>query len=183
MEQDFAVFEAKIADASARIEAQFFQLPVADADSVYRERVYCYELYHQLRCGWQDFQFSLGGEIDKRGNPHFQDGPYAESKPDLLVHQPGNMDRNLACVEVKPCDRRFEKFREDLKKLTWFCHHARYHRGIFLVYGIEVGEKPECVLLKAKLRRAAQDDTEIDLTRVSIIRHAAVGRRAEKVDL
>jgi hypothetical protein len=26
-------------------------LPVADADAMYRERVYCYELYHQLRSG------------------------------------------------------------------------------------------------------------------------------------
>jgi len=51
MEHEFALFEGKMADASARIAADYFQLPVADADSVYRERVYCYELYHQLRCG------------------------------------------------------------------------------------------------------------------------------------
>ena len=64
------------------------------------------------------------------------------------------MDRNLACVEVKPCTGEFDEFRADLKKLTWFCHRARYHRGVFLVYGAEAGETGEHDLLKAKLRRA-----------------------------
>ena len=121
--------------ATARIGEEYFQLPVADADAVYRERVYCYELYHQLRCLWGDFPFSLGGEIDKQGHPHFRDGPYANAKPDFLVHEPGGMDRNLACVEVKPIDRPKAEFTADFKKLTWFCRQAKYARGIFLVYG------------------------------------------------
>jgi hypothetical protein len=100
MEQEMNSFEAMIASASARIGSEYFQLPVADADAVYRERVYCYELYHQFRCLWDDFPFRLGGEIDKNGYPHFQAGPYAKAKPDLLVHAPGIMRRNLACIEV-----------------------------------------------------------------------------------
>jgi hypothetical protein len=182
MEEEFALFAETLAGAAERIAGLYFQLPVANADSVYRERVYCYELYHQLRCGWEDFPFSLGGEIDKRGNPHFENSPYAESKPDLLVHEPGDMDRNLACVEVKPCCRPAHEFRDDLKKITWFCQHARYYRGVFLVYGSETGEMPEDALLRAKLRRAAQGG-EIDLARIHIMRHAAVGRRAERVNL
>jgi len=183
MEREFAVLEEKIADAAARIGGQYFQLPVADADSVYRERVYCYELYHQLRCVWQEFPFSLGGEVDKARHPHFRNGPYARSKPDLLVHEPGNMDRNLACVEVKPCSGGAGEFRDDLKKLTWFCHHARYHRGVFLVYGAQEGETREYDLLNAKLRRAVQDNGEIDLARIAVFAHVAVGQRAERVNL
>ena len=42
-----------ISVAVSRIAHGYFQLPVADADALYRERVYCYELYHQLRCLWE----------------------------------------------------------------------------------------------------------------------------------
>jgi hypothetical protein len=56
--------EELLTAASVRIGPEYFQLPVADADAVYRKRVYCYELYHQLRCLPEGFPFSLGGEID-----------------------------------------------------------------------------------------------------------------------
>ena len=81
MEREFAVLEEKVLNASLLITAEYFQLPVADADSVYRERVYCYELYHQLRGSCGNFPFSLGGEVDKIGHPHFRNGACAMSKP------------------------------------------------------------------------------------------------------
>jgi hypothetical protein len=93
LEKSFARLLGLIEHATSLIGTDYFQLPVADADAVYRERVYCYELYHQLRCLWGDFPFSLGGEIDKQGNPHFHGGPYAAAVPDLLVHNPGNIGR------------------------------------------------------------------------------------------
>jgi len=183
MDEEFAEFEAMMERATAGIGELYFQLPVAQlADAVYRERVYCYELYHQLRSIWNGFDFSLGGEVDKGGHPLFRDGPYAHAKPDLLVHRPGDMDRNLACVEVKPSLRPWNEFREDLKKLTWFCHNARYHRGLFLVYGVEEGETNTLDLLRAKLRRAA-DDLSIDLGCICLMHHAALHVGAEKVTL
>jgi hypothetical protein len=182
MHEQFAIFEGMISEAASGIERLYFQLPVAQvADAIYRERVYCYELYHQLRSIWNGFDFSLGGEVDKAGHPVFRDGPYAHAKPDFLVHRPGDMDRNLACVEVKPCVRPWDEFRDDLKKLTWFCHNARYHRGVFLVYGIEAGETERRDLLRAKLRRAAEDPG-IDLERICLMHHAAVQQRAERVN-
>jgi hypothetical protein len=90
MNEEFAIFEALIEATTAAIGDPYFQLPVAQlADAVYRERVYCYELYHQLRSIWNGFDFSLGGEVDKAGHPHFRDGHYAHAKPDFLVHRPG----------------------------------------------------------------------------------------------
>jgi hypothetical protein len=183
MDEEFAVFEAMIAKAAAGIGGLYFQLPVAHIpDAVYRERVYCYELYHQLRSIWNGFGFSLGGAVDKGGHPVFRDGPYAHAKPDFLVHRPGDMERNLACVEVKPCVRPWDEFREDLKKLTWFCRNARYHRGLFLVYGLENGETDTRDLLRAKLRRAA-DHPAIDLERICLMHHSAVEQQAERVNL
>jgi hypothetical protein len=183
MEQELNSFEGMIAAASARIGPEYFQLPVAGADAVYRERVYCYELYHQLRCLWDDFPFSLGGEIDKSGQPHFQDGPYSNAKPDLLVHVPANMDRNLACVEVKPFGRPVTEFTSDLKKLTWFCVHANYHRGIFLVYGGDDVESETDGPLREKVQRAVGHGEEIDLARIHIFSHSGIGRPARRIEL
>lgn len=181
MEKEFEIFEMMVAAATGRIASIYFQLPVAELeDAIYRERVYCYELYHQLRLDWNDFDFSLGGEVDKAGHPIFRSGPYAHAKPDLLVHRPGDMECNLACVEVKPCVRPAGELREDLKKLTWFCRNARYYRGMFLVYGVEKNETQDLGLLNAKLRTAA-DDPEIDLGCISLMHHARVGEQAARV--
>jgi hypothetical protein len=183
MQEEFSTFERMLAEAASRVGALYFQLPVAQlADAIYRERVYCYELYHQLRIGWGAFGFSLGGEVDKSGHPLFRCGPYAQAKPDLLVHEPGNMGRNLACVEVKPCIRPVAEFAEDLKKLTWFCHHAEYYRGIFLVYGADEHETPDLNLLRANLREAAQGP-DIDRERICLIHHRRVGEQAARIQL
>jgi hypothetical protein len=58
-------------NASQEVPPEYFQLPVAGSERLeYRERVYCYELYHRWRCQWpSDFRFSLGGEINKSGHP------------------------------------------------------------------------------------------------------------------
>lgn len=183
MDQELNVFEEMVAAASARIEADYFQLPVADADAVYRERVYCYELYHQLRCFWGNFPFSLGGEIDKTGNPYFQGGPYARAKPDLLVHVPGDTTRNLACVEVKPFGRPVAEFTSDLQKLTWFCRHANYYRGVFLVYGSDFADTASGTALRAKVQRASERANEIDLARIHVLYHPAIRQQAGRVGL
>lgn len=183
MQEEFEIFERMLSEAASRVDALYFQLPVAQlADAIYRERVYCYELYHQLRIRWNGFAFSLGGEVDKSGHPLFRGGPYAQAKPDLLVHEPGNMGRNLACVEVKPCIRPVAEFAEDLKKLTWFCHHAEYYWGIFLVYGADDDETPELGLLRARLREAA-GDRAIDLERICLMHHRRVGEQAARIQL
>jgi hypothetical protein len=183
VEQEMSVFEGMVAAASARIGPEYFQLPVTDADAMYRERVYCYELYHRLRCLWGDFPFSLGGEIDKTRHPHFKNGPYARAKPDLLVHAPGNMSRNLACVEVKPFARPPTEFGCDLKKLTCFCCKAQYHRGIFFVYGGDEVESETVEQLREKVHNAVGGEEEIDLSRIHLFSHSGVGRPARRIEL
>jgi hypothetical protein len=54
--------------ATAAISNDYFLLPIRGADPVYRERVYCYELYHQMRLRWpQGSPCRLNGEVDKSG--------------------------------------------------------------------------------------------------------------------
>jgi hypothetical protein len=183
MQQHFETFMGMVAAATTHIGGIYFQLPVAGLeDAIYRERVYCYELYHWIRNGWNGFDFSLGGEVDKTGHPLFREGEYAQSKPDFLVHRPGDMDRNLACVEVKPSIRSVGDFRDDLKKLTWFCRNARYYGGIFLVYGVEEQETQELDRLRMKIGNAA-NDPDVDLGRISLLHHARVEEQARVVTL
>mgnify|MGYP006906724169 CR=1 FL=1 len=72
MDEEFGKLIGIIREAVKQITDEYFQLPVCGSDSLYRERVYCYELYHQMRCIWDDFPFSLGGEVDKAGHPYYK---------------------------------------------------------------------------------------------------------------
>jgi hypothetical protein len=138
-------FRALLAWSSQAIGRDYFTLPVANVDDEeplvkYRGRVYAYELYHRLRSGWPDQWYSLGGEIDKSGHPLIRGGDLDLAKPDLLIHVPGQMDRNLVVVEIKaagptpPAGER-AAIETDLKKLGAFHTRAQYDAAILLVFG------------------------------------------------
>ena len=85
-----------LVQATQAIGAPYFLLPVAGRDRpIKRERVYCYELFHQLRLALHDSQLTLTGEPDKRGHPDFP-----PINPDFILHTPGCHERNTAVVEV-----------------------------------------------------------------------------------
>jgi hypothetical protein len=136
MKEDLAVFIEALLVATRAVDGHYFQLPVAGAeDPIYRERVYCYELYHQLRRNLpQGFPYVLGGEVDKNGHPILREelGPL---KPDFIVHAPGNMLMNLAVVEVKPGSMTPGEFQKDLASFRAFLEHAHYYAAIALIYG------------------------------------------------
>jgi hypothetical protein len=119
--------------ATAAIGAEYFLLPIHGADPVYRERVYCYELYHQMRRLWPVHSaYRLNGEVDKGGHPYFQNDR-GKPKPDLLVHVPGGGD-NHAVIEVKSSRGHAKEIRKDLTTLCRF-GNLGYQRPIYLVYG------------------------------------------------
>jgi len=119
-------------DATAAIGAEYILLPIHGGDPVYRERVYCYELYHQMRLRWPDgCVYRLNGEVDKIGHPYFRDG--GAPKPDLLVHQPGH-GNNYAIIEVKSLPAAADGIRKDLHTLSVFKNECGYQRAIYLLY-------------------------------------------------
>jgi hypothetical protein len=136
MREEFNLFVDVLREATEALDAHYFQVSVAELeDPIYRERVYCYELYHQLRCILpRRFPYVLAGEVDKTGHPiiHAAIGPY---KPDLIVHEPGGMAGNLAVVEVKPANTSLAEFQEDLRHLRQFLDGAHYFGAVSLVYG------------------------------------------------
>ena len=129
--------DAIIAAASAAIAGPYFLLPVHGGDARYRERVYCYELYHQMRRIWPEDSspYWLGGEIDKSGHPVMTEVAGAV-KPDFLVHVPGTMD-NYAIIEVKPQRASTRGIKKDIATLANFVAHGQYHRAIYLIYGYQ----------------------------------------------
>ena len=77
-----------LTEATVRISPNYFQLPVAGReDPVYRERVYCYELYHHLRTFLEGERalagYLLSAEIDNGGYPIIR-----RCAPDFVFHVP-----------------------------------------------------------------------------------------------
>ncbi len=141
-DSDYRLFlDALIKAASEMNDEHYFRVPVARADdkstAIFRERVYCYELYYYLRHYFEDSNgvFKLHGELDKKGHPIFPKD--MKGIPDFLVHIPGIMKANLVAIEVKPVTVKVKALEKDVKKLVRFVTFEKgpYHRGIMLVYG------------------------------------------------
>ena len=126
-------FTEILRSATREVPDEYFLLPLHGADPIYRERVYCYELYHQLRSLWPiETPYRLNGEVDKRNHPYFQDEE--QPKPDFLVHRPG-LRENYGAIEVKPAGAANRETTKDLSTLTLLSRRAGYQRLIYLIYG------------------------------------------------
>ena len=127
--------------AISAIEPAYFQLKIDGGDPKYRERVYCYELYHQMRMRWPSTSpFYLNGEVDKASHLILRDLNADTAKPDLLVHQPGCMKGNHAIIEVKTQRATPRGIKKDLETLSLFIKRVGYQRAIYLLYGSESSE-------------------------------------------
>jgi hypothetical protein len=158
--------------ACEKVGQYYFQLPVASTDNpVYRERVYCYELYHQLRgILGDDYSYRLHGEPNKSGHPIISER-CGRRIPDLVVHEPGDMSRNLAVVEVKPVTvlKNLRGLKKDIEKLICFLENANYQYAIQLVYGSIAGSLPQRII------RAFQNQTEGYENRIFLLWHPRPG--------
>lgn len=164
-----------LASATRAIGGEYFHLSIDGGDPVYRERVYCYELYHQMRNYWpQGCPFYLNGEIDKAAHPILAtlDADYA--KPDLLVHQPGYMTGNNAIIEVKSPRATIQEIRKDLKTLSLFVNRVGYLRAIYLHYGDGAGAK-----VVERVQRVASLMENVPAIEIWI--HSDVGQPAAQV--
>jgi hypothetical protein len=143
------VFLRLLGDAATKVTAEYMALPqhVAPSGGVseaYLERVYCYELYHQMRgCmdravdtpladavarGWR-----LNGEVDKVTS-------YIPGRrvPDFIWHVPGTSE-NGHVVEVKRAAADIRSIHSDVQKLESFKQVAGYQHATLLVVGTRGG--------------------------------------------
>ena len=173
--------------ASQQVGEEYMMLPVAGSDPQYRERVYCYEFYHQLRCQWDpNFEFSPCGEIDKRDHAYVQGKHLDMITPDLLVHQPGDMNAtsNLLAIEVKPANALIKEMRKDLRKLTALRRDlkdaydapANYNHALFWLFGLPREGWPE---VRSELLSKDMEDIDTSLLRCFV--HEGPGAAAMEV--
>ncbi len=164
-----------LGSATAGVESPYFQLNIDGGDPVFRERVYCYELYHQLRMKWPaQCPYVLNGEIDKSAHPILSTLGIGHAKPDFLIHTPGDMKGNHAIIEVKH-DLSTAGVQKDLEILNLFVERARYTRAIYLVYGPKAN-KSGIASVKAIAEKFD------NLAPIELWIHDEVGRPATHVD-
>ncbi len=115
--------------ATKGIAAEWFSITNSDERNKFKERVYCYELYHQLRlldCGnellWQC-------EVDKSRRPEFK-----REKPDFILHVP-NSEVNHLVMEVKTSESDSRGWKKDVETLIRFLDDHRYKKAYFLIFG------------------------------------------------
>ena len=173
MSAKIAKFRKLLQRATEAIPVDYFLMPIAGQEEpIYRERVYCYELYHQLRLIWpSDYNFVLGGEVDKSGHPLFRDGPLNRLKPDFLVHTPGYADGNLIVIEVKAITAPSARIRSDISNLSHFISEGEYQLPIFFIFG-ETENGLEAI--KARTREIAAG-AEIDIHAIELWWHPRPG--------
>lgn len=120
-----------IIEAMSEIAPEYFEVKRASLPPKKRERVYCYELYHQMRSLGGFGDFTLHGEIDKRGDKRFN-----SSNPDFVIHHPGRRGTgdNFITIEVKVDDRQ-SGIVADLEQLDYMVDKHKYKYGVFILVG------------------------------------------------
>ena len=146
------VYFKLIRDAMMQVKRNYIILKVAGGSSEHRERVYCYELYHQMRClqtqcNLQD-EFTINGEIDKKGHPTI---PH-NFNPDFVMHEPGNDDKNGCVIEVKIRSKHGSALNtrgvyKDLNTITCMLHCYEYQYGALIF--VDVTEEEATPILQA----------------------------------
>jgi hypothetical protein len=153
--------------ATSRISTNYFLLPVAGKDRpIKRERVYCYELYHQLRIALNGSDLTLTAEPDKRGNPDFLDGK--KPNPDFIFHTPGRHEDNTVVVEVE-CRLDKKHLIKDLMNLK-LMKEKGYRVLVLLLFAVPRVPWPSL--------KSAASEAEINLNEFVVILHQEAGREA-----
>ncbi|MDB6027443.1 MAG: methionyl-tRNA formyltransferase-like protein [Verrucomicrobiales bacterium] len=167
-------------EATTKISPIYFQLPVMGIEvPKFLERVYCYELYHQMRMLWPNVPYQLTGEVDKSGHPRIRQGVLNRSKPDFTIHVPGNMDANLLVIEVKARDPVDQNVVRDLEKLTAFCISAGYDAAYYLIYGFSSNEVSRFAARCVQLART--NAATVDLAKITLFNQTSPMTKASKI--
>ncbi|HBJ86331.1 MAG TPA: hypothetical protein DDZ88_21240 [Verrucomicrobiales bacterium] len=169
-EPKIETFSDLLKEASKKVTEDYFKLPIASkVEEDYRERVYCYELYHQMRCLWSRFhnpdKLTLTAEVDKRGHEHFIKTLLDSKIPDFLVHVAGGMGNNHTVMEVKTAKADSAKLSQDLIKLNDFMNmrSGAYQHGILLIFGDSKRIKEEVIKAREKAEEARKGLKPIDV--------------------
>jgi hypothetical protein len=163
----FMTFAETLTRACGAVGEKYFLLPIAGrGQPIRRERVYCYELYHQLRNELQGATLTLTAEPDKSGHPSFGKG--RRMNPDFIFHVPGDHSQNAAVIEVE-CEVTLKHLTKDIKNLK--AMQARGYVDLILLL-FAVSKVPWDRLVKAAIA------ADFDLDLLKVVLHSKVGSPA-----
>lgn len=162
-----------------RVSGSFFSVVTCgDVKPIARERVYCYELYHQMRSIQENdnkypslCKYILHAEIDKSGHPRIHNN----FNPDMIIHTPGTMDNNLAVIEVKSANK-IKGIIKDFQTLKCMLKCYGYKYGIFISTGFSLKE-----LSKSNISKIYSSISELDTidNRIHILSQTGYGKTIE----
>lgn len=116
-----------------------FNVQVAGGENtIQRERVFCGELYHQMRMRFDEFPYQINIEPDKKRHPIIEQ-QCGSVNPDLIIHRMGEMtsESNLAVIEVKRSDGNLTdgivKDMETINCMTTI--QNGYYGGVIIIFG------------------------------------------------
>lgn len=145
MDRKVDSFIQLISDSLENIGDEYYRLTTTyNPFGIVRERVFCYELYHQMRLiqsqrGLTDIR--IHGEIDKNG--YFEFDGDAQKNPDFVFHVPGMMKGNAIVVEVKgKLEGSYQGgICKDIETLSKFTNNKHYYRlGLLIIYNYTYDE-------------------------------------------
>jgi hypothetical protein len=122
-----------IFDALQKVGDSYFEIKMTGMENEKRrERVFCYELYHQMRL-FQDrdntLSLSINAEIDKSGHKVICEN----FNPDFVIHRQGVM-ANYCVIEVKT-NPDVGKILKDFTTIKCMMHYYDYRYGVFILTG------------------------------------------------
>ncbi|MEI3606572.1 hypothetical protein SPD48_12770 [Pseudogracilibacillus sp. SE30717A] len=140
--------------------------------SKHYERVFCYELYHQLRRVLQKEQGDLEkkvilqAELQKKQISDEVEDLMGISKlegryiPDFLIHEPHTVSNQNLIIEVKANPNLNDnEMLDDIKKIDQFISRYRFEKGVFLSINISK-EKLKKLLSSKKLLSCLESEIE-----------------------
>lgn len=133
-------------EAIDHISPAYYKLKTTYSSAgIIRERIFCYELYHQMRLIQTKHDLGglvLNGEIDKRGHDNF--ARIDQKNPDFVFHLPGSMAENAIVIEVKgTIANGTDGIKKDLDTLTSFVKNYNYQIGVLIVFNHSLRELAE----------------------------------------
>lgn len=139
MEDNFNQLLIILVESIEAIEEKYINFSVAGREeTIERERIYCSELYHQLRNRFDMIDYEVNNEPNKIKHPIIEELCGAVD-PDLIIHRPGLMgeEDNLAVIEVKRSTGDLTKgILKDINTINCMTTIENgYYGGIILVYG------------------------------------------------
>ena len=134
------------------------QTPIDLKIQKWQERMFAYELYHQLRVRWDanpelQKEFVIHAEVRKA----YQRIKDFDWMPDFIFHLP-NSGNNVAVVEIKRASQPYNQIFDDIRKLWEFKQRLGYLHTIEILFGT----RRHCEKIIRKLLKA-RGGTPIDL--------------------